>query len=114
MTIKTIARGAILAGALALAAGSVLAQSGDGEDRTIQVHNNSDATIVSIQATNTGVNNWGDDILEGTLAPGEEAEGTIDDGSGACNFDFRITLDNGQTPELRNYNVCTGSGLTVE
>ena len=80
--------------------------AGDGQ-ATLTWTAASDADSYNLYWSNTAANNWGDDRLgSGVLAAGQRWEVTVDDGSGACRFDFMARLANGREIERRNVDVC--------
>ena len=112
MEFKSIGRRAAIAcavamlGALPLAT-SVVAQSGDGRDRRVNIHNETGHTIVRFYASNSGRNNWEEDILgSGVLPAGRSVRINIDDGSGACLYDFKAVFNDGDELVRYRINVC--------
>ncbi|WP_122464711.1 MULTISPECIES: hypothetical protein [Brevundimonas] len=109
MTIKTLARGAVLAMALALSATPVVvqAQSNDGMDRRVRIINDTGRTIMYFYASRQGVDSWEEDILgSDILEDGDSVTANIDDGSRACRYDFKAVFEDGQSLERYNINVC--------
>jgi hypothetical protein len=93
---------AALAATLTLAIGAAQAA-----DRKVLVTNKTTFTIVAFQASSTGVDNWQENIFGGkVLEPGSEVTINIDDGSGACHFDFLATFEDKTTAEKHDVNVC--------
>ncbi len=81
--------------------------SGDNFNREISVQNRTGQTITYLYWSNVAAENWGEDRLgAGVLGAGQDWNITVDDGSGACRFDFKATLANGQELTQRNVNVC--------
>jgi len=82
--------------------------SGDGYNRDITIQNRTGQTIMYLYWSNVGASGWGDDKLgSGVLASGQDWNVTVDDGSGACRFDFRARLADGRDLEQRNVDVCS-------
>ena len=76
-------------------------------DRRVEVFNDSGVTVREFYASNVSRNTWEEDILgRNVLPPGRAVMINIDDGSGACRFDFRAVLDDGRRIEQRNIDVC--------
>jgi hypothetical protein len=69
--------------------------------------NNTGHTVLTLNVSPSGEDKWGPDIL-GTevLATGASAEVTFDRGIDHCNFDIRVTYDDGDTGDWRNVNLC--------
>lgn len=82
--------------------------SGDGYNREIRVVNNTGETIMYLYWSNVAASDWGDDKLgSGVLSNGQDWNVTVDDGSGACRFDFMARLASGRQVEQRNVDVCS-------
>lgn len=76
-------------------------------DRRVEVFNDSGVTVREFYASNVSRSTWEEDILgRNVLPPGRAVMINIDDGSGACRFDFRAVLDDGRRIEQRNIDVC--------
>lgn len=76
-------------------------------DRRVKLVNGTSSTMTKFQASNTGASDWEEDILgKDTLEPGQSVNINIDDGSGACKFDFLATFDDGETGQQNNVDVC--------
>lgn len=118
---KTIARAALIVAALGTAsvaaaepvvavdrtAASAPAQSRDGLNRRVRIHNNTGWTMLRFYASDSRVDSWEEDMLgRGTLASGNSVMMNIDDGSGACVYDFKAEFTNGQVLTRFNVNVC--------
>lgn len=120
---KTIARAALIATALGIAsvatAGAVEpvaaagkttvapASSSERQDRRVRIHNNTGWTMLNFYASNVNTTNWEEDILgEDVLSSGSSIVMNIDDGTGACRFDFKAVFTNGQELIRNDVNVC--------
>jgi Fe-S cluster assembly iron-binding protein IscA len=83
------------------------AQSRDGYNRRVRVHNQTGWTMLRFYASDSRTSDWEEDILGAdTLAAGRSLSINIDDGSGACVYDFKAEFTNGQTLTRFNINVC--------
>jgi hypothetical protein len=81
--------------------------SGDVNNRDISIQNRTGQTIMYLYWSNVAASGWGDDMLgSGVLAANQDWNVTVDDGSGACRFDFKARLADGRELEQRNVNVC--------
>ncbi len=59
------------------------------QDRRVRIINASNVIVNSFQASNTSRKSWEEDILgSSVLAPGQSVMVNINDGTGACMFDF--------------------------
>ncbi|KMO44920.1 hypothetical protein VQ03_00500 [Methylobacterium tarhaniae] len=82
-------------------------------NRHVDIVNKTGMTLKEFYASSTGSNNWEEDILgRDTIANGETFDINIDDGTGACRFDFRAVFQNGGESVKRNVNVCEISTFT--
>lgn len=92
-----------LAAALIVSLGS----AASAENREVTVTNASSAAMIEFFASNTGTNNWEEDILGvDVLAVGEAIDVNIDDGSGSCVFDFKATFEDGSSAVMGDVDVC--------
>lgn len=91
------------------AAGEAIAQ-----DRRVVVINGTNTVVNSFYASNVNRNSWEEDILgNGVLQPGQRVTVNIDDGSGACLFDFKAVLASGRKVELHRVDVCRIDSWTI-
>ncbi len=120
-TLKTIARAALIVAAMGVASAataepvvaadkaavSAPVQSRDGMNRRVRVHNNTGWTMLRFYASDSRVTSWQEDMLgRSTLGAGRSIMMNIDDGSGACLYDFKAEFTNGQVLTRYNVNVC--------
>jgi hypothetical protein len=122
---KTIARAALIVAALGsasiatatatvaepvIAAEKVMTitvQSRDGQNRRVRIHNQTGWTMTHFYASDSRVDSWQEDMLgSSVLAAGSSVIMNIDDGSGACSYDFKARFTNGQELTRFNVNVC--------
>lgn len=100
LTISIMLAAAALVG---LAAGPATAQ-----DRHVEIINDTQHTIVHFYASNIGRDTWEEDILgESVLPVGRSVNINIDDGSGACLYDFKAVFDDGDELVRNRIDVCT-------
>lgn len=89
------------------AAAAAPIQSRDGLNRRVRVHNNTGWTMTHFYASDSRVDDWQEDMLGAdVLAAGSSIMMNIDDGSGACLFDFKARFTNGEELTRFNVNVC--------
>lgn len=97
--------------AAALAAASITSAS--AANRRVDIVNQTGMVITEFYASNTGTDNWEEDILgRDVIADGETFDINIDDGTGRCRFDFKAVFDNGKSLVRNNINVCQISTFT--
>ena len=88
-------------------------QSRDGYDRHVVIKNRTGWTMVRFYASDSRTDDWEEDILgRAVLEDGEDVRVNIDDGSGACLYDFKAEFSNGQELTRFNINVCQISDYT--
>eukprot|EP01037_Dinobryon_pediforme_P012715 gene12715-12810_t len=96
---------------LALSAGIVLTlcalTSAQARDRNVDIVNKTGMVLKHFYASNTGTSKWEEDILgKDVLDDGETVTVDINDGTGACKFDFKAVFDDGTSLEKDGINVC--------
>lgn len=107
------ARCAAALGALAVIGSTAAAVSlatvtvAHAEDRRVRIINGTRHIMVRFYASNSSRTDWEEDILGNrVLKPGESVVINIDDGSGACLFDFKAVFDDGDELTRGQVNVC--------
>jgi ABC-type glycerol-3-phosphate transport system substrate-binding protein len=105
---KSFARRAFLVAAVgAVAIGTMGFQSNDGQDRRVRIINATGVTMTHFYASNSGQDDWEEDILgQDVLRSGASVTINIDDGSGACLYDFKARFVDGDELERYRINVC--------
>jgi hypothetical protein len=93
--------------AVAAAPVSAAAQSRDGQNRRVRVHNQTGAALQSLRAADVRTGEFGANLLGGSaVAPGSSIQVLIDDGQGGCLYDLRAELAGGGVVLRENVNVC--------
>ena len=106
MTFTTRIAAVLLTGVLALG-GLGAAQSSDGLNRRIRVHNQTGLTIQTLQAADVRTGTYAENLVTGApLESGASRLVTIDAGNNVCLFDLRAELTSGQAVTKENVNVC--------
>src|SRR5258707_610354 len=83
-------------------------------DRHVVVINDSSRVVVEFHASNEHRRGWEEDILgTGVILPGHRARIDIDDGTGACVFDFKAVMRDGATVIRRSVDVCALNSWTI-
>ena len=81
--------------------------SRDGYNRRVRIHTQTGWTMLRFYASDSRKSDWEEDILgDSVLNNGRSVTVNIDDGSGACVYDFRAEFTNGQVLTRMNINVC--------
>jgi hypothetical protein len=82
-------------------------------NRHVDIINATGKTLSEFYASNSGTDDWEEDILgKDTLDDGEVFEINIDDGTGSCKFDFKAVFDDGTSHVRRGVDVCSISKFT--
>lgn len=72
-------------------------------------------TLTHLYLSPAASDDWDNDILgEQTVAAGETAEVSIDDGVESCMYDLRADFDDGDDIDVRGVDVCKIEGTTVK
>jgi hypothetical protein len=105
---ETFARRAVLAAAIsAVALGTMGFRSSDDQDRRVLIINATGVTMTHFFASNSGQNDWQEDILgEDVLPSGASVRINIDDGTDACLYDFKARFADGDELVRHRINVC--------
>lgn len=78
------------------------------------IHNRTGFTVVTLQVSESGDDEWGPDILGmDVLETGESAEITFDRSEDACLWDIRVTYDDGDESDWRQVNLCETAEITL-
>lgn len=76
-------------------------------DRQVKVVNKTKTPLFAFYASRTSTNDWEEDILgDDVIMPGGSLVIDIDDGSGACKFDFKGEFEGGEAIVKSNVDVC--------
>ncbi|MDQ1194259.1 hypothetical protein QE419_003025 [Brevundimonas vesicularis] len=114
--LKAAVAAAVLIGSSAAAAspaGAPAIQSRDGYDRHVTIKNRTGWTMLRFYASDSRSDDWEEDILgSDVLESGQDVRINIDDGSGACIYDFKAEFTNGQELTRSRINVCEVSEYT--
>ena len=81
----------------------------DDYDRRVAVVNARSAPMTRLYGARTATSDWEENILSEPLPPGSRIVVNFDDGTGACNFDFRAVFKDKQIVYKWNINVCEES-----
>ncbi|HYE43492.1 MAG TPA: hypothetical protein VEA15_08875 [Caulobacteraceae bacterium] len=96
-----------LLGSVGAAVAVATATPAVAEDRRVRIINGTRHIMVRFYASNSSRTSWEEDILgRRILKPGESVTINIDDGSGACLYDFKAVFDDGDELTRGQVNVC--------
>jgi hypothetical protein len=86
---------------------AMIAVSAQASDRHVTIVNETNSTMMRFYASNAGKTSWEEDILGSrVLKPGQSVRINVDDGSGACVYDFRADFNDGDKLTRNGINVC--------
>lgn len=102
----SILRRVLTASSLVFPALLIGIQSAHAEDLQFTLHNNSTKTLTEFYVEPTVSKTWGENILQGTIAPGETATVTIADGKTTCAYGIRGGFEGGAIVERDELNLC--------
>ena len=76
-------------------------------DRNVKIINKTKTALFGFYASRTSTSDWEEDILgDDVIMPGGSMTINIDDGSGACKFDFKGEFEDGDEVVKNNVDVC--------
>jgi hypothetical protein len=84
-------------------------------NRHVTVVNKTGYTIVNFYGSNTGSDNWEEDILGNDVLPtGSSVDINFNDASGYCKFDFKAVFEDGDELVKSGVNVCEVATFTYQ
>ena len=82
-------------------------------DRRVEIVNKTGMPLTHFYASNSGTSSWEEDILgRDVVADGDSVTININDGTGACKFDFKAVFESGASLEKGGIDVCQISTYT--
>lgn len=92
---------------------SLMALPAAAKDRRVEIVNETGYTIMEFYGSNTGSENWEEDILGAdVLPPGKSVVINFDDASGYCMFDVKAVFEDGDEVVEAGLDVCTTESFT--
>lgn len=86
---------------------TVASTTASAADRHVTIINETGYTIVRFYASSENARSWEEDILgDATLKPNKSIRINIDDGTGACMFDFKAVFSDGDVKTRSGVDVC--------
>ena len=85
----------------------------DDYDRRVVVINARASPMMRLYAARTTTSEWEENILSQPISAGSRIMINFEDGTGACNFDFRAVFKDKQIVHMWNINVCEESEWQV-
>ena len=98
--------------ALLVAIALTAASPAVAEDLVFTLINNSSINITEVYVSKHSAETWEENILDGTVDAGTQADITIADGETTCDYDMRFVGDNGATHEV-NQDLCELGSYTL-
>lgn len=78
------------------------------------ITNNTGQTIMTLNVSPSDENSWGPDILgSDVLAAGEQAHITFDRDEERCQWDVRVTYEDGDTGAWGDIDLCSTTEITL-
>jgi hypothetical protein len=112
--IQKLFRELMVVSVLALPIASVGVQSAMAEDLQFTLKNTSSRELVGFYVESTDQNNWGDNILQGSILPGEMATVTIADGKTTCMYGIKGVFEDGSVVEEEDLDLCQLGSYTYK
>ena len=109
---KTFLRNALVASTLV--AGLATASSAFAFDRTVDISNVSNSTIVGVQISDIGRGDWGYNLLNNVVPAGYVVEIAPDVTRGYCRFDVQLTYANGDVWDIYDVNLCDATDIVTD
>lgn len=82
---------------------SLIATPTLAEDLVFTLVNDSSHTIAEMYVSPVGEDQWGENILFGTVDPGVSGDVTIADGLDVCDYDLRfVSVEGGEAEQTQN------------
>lgn len=89
-------------------------QSALAEDLVFTLNNTSSRELVGFYVEATNMDHWGENILNGSIEPGETASVTIADGKTTCMYGIKGVFEDGSVVEEEDLNLCELGSYTYE
>lgn len=85
-----------------------------GSQQDFTIVNNTGQTVMTLNVSPSNSNEWGPDILgTDTLANGQQGQIQFARGQDQCNWDIRVTYEDGETGDWRGINLCETVTVTL-
>ncbi|WP_428149281.1 hypothetical protein [Brevundimonas sp.] len=98
---------------MAASTAAILFATGAMAQATMTVTNSGEVAITELAISGTSVEDFGDNLLDEEIAPGDGVEVTFDVGDD-CVQDVMATYEDGDTEELYDIDLCEGGDMDVE
>ncbi|WP_426042297.1 hypothetical protein [Brevundimonas sp. TWP2-3-4b1] len=98
---------------MAASTAAILFATGAMAQATMTVTNTGEVAITELAISGTSVEDFGDNLLDEEIAPGDGVEVTFEVGDD-CVQDVQATYEDGDTEEVYDVDLCEGGGFEVE
>ena len=100
--------------AAAVVAGVLSANAASAYERWVEVANTADVSIVDVRISDIDNNNWGPNILRGSIGPGRSAVVDPVRTRGYCRFDLEVTYSDGLVADIHDVNLCEALSISTD
>lgn len=84
------------------------------EDLNFTLNNTSSSPVNGFYVSHVGTNSWEENLMEGrTLPSGGSVSVLIADGRTTCEYDIKVTFEDGSATDEREQNLCEMGSYTV-
>ena len=90
-----------------------IAESNDGITRRAEIINDTSVTMRRVRVQNAATGQWSGNILDGTIRKNSSKIVLIDDGTGQCIYNFKVTMETGQSLTRLGLDVCRLASWTI-
>lgn len=104
----------LLATALALPTVTIMSQNVLAEDLAFTLKNSSNSPLVEFYVEASSQDDWGANLLEESVSPGEVGTVTIADGRTTCTYDILGVFADGSKLDERKLNLCELGSYTYK
>jgi hypothetical protein len=81
-------------------------------DDSFTLHNNTGRTMKALFVSATSTDDWGPDILSGSVDSGADVKVSWTHGETECNWDVRGEFEDGTYAEVKDVDFCTVNEVT--
>lgn len=92
---------------------SQITESNDQISRRAAIINDTSVTMVRVRVQNAATGQWSDNILQGRIRKNSSRTVLIDDGTSQCLYNFKVTMEGGQTLTRHGLDVCKLASWTI-
>jgi len=90
-----------------------IVESDDQISRRAEIINDTPVTMMRVRVQNAATGQWSGNILQGRIRKNSSRTVLIDDGTGQCLYNFKVTMEGGQTLTRHDMDVCKLASWTI-